>query len=71
MEGRSPAWPVAGAGTFYAAMGDAKQAAAYLPGLIDRTPFVTRKTVPLDPWCDKICGAPEFVALFKEPEAKK
>ena len=56
---------------FDAAMGDAKQAAAYLLGLSDRTPFVTRKTVPLDPWREKIRGAPEFVALFKEREAKK
>ncbi len=34
---------------FYPGMGDAKQAAAYLPGLIDRTPFVTRHPIPLDP----------------------
>ncbi len=49
---------------FYAAMGDAKKAAAYLPELIDQTPFVTRKTIPLDPWWDKIRDAPEFVALL-------
>ncbi len=56
---------------FYGALGDAKLAALYLPSAIDRTPFTSRKVIPLDPWWDKIRAAPEFEALLKESVAKK
>ena len=56
---------------YYAALGDATKAALYLPQVIDQTPFTSRKVMPLDPWWDKIRGAPEFEALLKEPAPKK
>jgi hypothetical protein len=56
---------------FYAAMGDAVNTAPYLAQVIDRSPFFSRRTMPLDPWWAKLRGQPEFDAMLKEPEAKK
>ena len=56
---------------FYAAMGDAAKTMAYLAQVIDRSPFLTRKTMPHDSWWAKLRGQPEFEALLKEPGAMK
>lgn len=56
---------------YYAALGDAKQAAPYLAAVVDHGVFATRKGMPLDPWWDKLRGQPEFEAFLKEPAAKK
>ena len=56
---------------YYAAMGDATGAAPYVRRGIDTYAFFTRKTIPLDPWWDKIRGAPEFEAALKDAGAKK
>jgi tetratricopeptide (TPR) repeat protein len=55
---------------YYGAAGDAVRAAAYLPQIIDRSPFSSRQVLPLDPWWDKLRGQPEFEALLREPVAK-
>jgi tetratricopeptide (TPR) repeat protein len=57
--------------SFYAALGDAAKAAPYLNAGLDGGVFFTRKVVPLDPWFDKIRGAPEFAAAIKEKPAPK
>ena len=56
---------------YYAAVGDAGKAAPYLRRGLDAGVFFTRKTIALDPWWDKIRGAPEFEVLLKEPMGKK
>ena len=56
---------------YHAAAGDAAKVAAYLPAAIDRTVFMSRKVIPLDPWWDKVRDAPEFVAALKEAAATK
>ena len=56
---------------YYAALGDAAKAAAYLPLVIDQSPFTSRKVLPLDPWWDKLRGQPEFEALLKEAAPKR
>jgi tetratricopeptide (TPR) repeat protein len=56
---------------YYAALGDAARAAPYLPQTIDQSPFTSRQVVPLDPWWDKIRGAPEFAAALQPAGAKK
>ncbi|MBI5692772.1 MAG: TIR domain-containing protein [Verrucomicrobia bacterium] len=50
---------------FYAAAGDAPRTIEYLRRSLDTSVFVTRKTVPLDPWWDKVRGSPEFAALLR------
>ncbi|MSU49098.1 MAG: TIR domain-containing protein [Opitutus sp.] len=54
---------------FYAALGDAAKAAPYLKQALNQTVFLTSKTLPLDPWFDKLRGQPAFEALLAE--AKK
>ena len=56
---------------YYGAMGDAKRASPYLKATIDRSPFWSRRVMPLDPWWDKLRGQPEFDALVKTPLAGK
>ena len=55
---------------YYAASGDAANAASYLPQLIDRSPFYSRRVMPRDPWWDKLRGNPAFEELLKEPAPK-
>ena len=55
---------------YYAATGDAAKAAAYLSETMDRTVFMSRKAIALDPWWDKVRGAPEFQAALNVPTAK-
>ncbi len=57
-------------GDFYAAIGDAAKAAPYLRQALNQTVFLTSKTLPLDPWFDKLRGQPEFEALLKEAARK-
>ena len=56
---------------YHAAAGDATKAAPYLRRALNSTAFTAVPAVRLDPWWDKIRGAPEFEALLKEAEAKK
>ena len=55
---------------YSAAVGDAAKAVPYLRAGLDSNVFLTTKTLPLDPWFDKLRGQPEFEALLKEPAAK-
>ena len=56
---------------YYAALGDAKQAAPYLAAVVDLSPFASRQVIPLDPWWDKLRGQPEFEARLRGAEARK
>ncbi len=50
----------------YAGLGDAGHAVPYLRRALNQMIFVTDKTVPLDPWWDRLRGQPEFEALLAE-----
>jgi tetratricopeptide (TPR) repeat protein len=50
---------------FYAARGDATQAAPFLKHALNQNTFLTDHLLPLDPWWDKLRGQPEFDALLK------
>ena len=53
---------------YYAALGDAAKAAPYLRRGLNTSVFFTSKTLPLDPWWDKLRGQPEFEALLADPQ---
>ena len=53
---------------YYAALGDATKAAPYLRRGLNTEVFFTSKTLPLDPWWDKLRGQPEFEALLNDPK---
>jgi len=53
---------------YYAALGDAAKAAPYLRRGLNTSVFFTSKTLPLDPWWDKLRGQPEFDALLADPK---
>jgi hypothetical protein len=56
---------------YYAALGEAAKAAPYLRVGLNTHVFLTTKTLPRDPWFDKLRGQPEFEALLQEPAATK
>jgi tetratricopeptide (TPR) repeat protein len=56
---------------YHGAAGQAGRAAEWLARALDRTVFVSRKAVSLDPWWDKVRGAPEFEAVVREREATR
>jgi tetratricopeptide (TPR) repeat protein len=53
---------------YHAGLGDAARAAPYLRSLLNRRELLTDKTLPLDPWWDKIRRDPEFKALLADPK---
>ncbi|MBI4624472.1 MAG: TIR domain-containing protein [Verrucomicrobia bacterium] len=55
---------------FYASVGDAAKTLPYLRRALNKQPAITYKTVPLDPWWDKLRGQPEFEALLAETKAR-
>ena len=56
---------------YYAAAGDAGKTVAYLAQTIDRTVFMARRVIALDPWWDKIRDAPEVALGLKETNANE
>ena len=55
---------------YYGAVGDAAKAAIYLPQVIDRAPFSSRKLMPIDPWWYKLRSQPAFETLLKGPASE-
>jgi TolB-like protein/Flp pilus assembly protein TadD len=55
---------------YYAGLGEAAPAVSYLRQLLNRRELLTSKTIPLDPWWDKIREQPEFVALLAEAKTR-
>jgi len=49
---------------YYAAAGDVANTVSYLRRVVDSTVFTSRHALALDPWWDKVRGAPEFAALL-------
>ena len=52
---------------YYGAAGDPVRSAEWLARALDQTVFMSRQAVPLDPWWDKVRGAPEFQTVLKSP----
>ena len=52
-------------------VGEAAQAAPYLRAGLNTQVFLTTKTLPRDPWFDKLRGQPEFEALLKDSAVTK
>ncbi len=55
---------------YYAARGDAGRAVPYLRMTLNYSSFVTDHLLLLDPWWDKLRGAPEFEALVAEAKQR-
>ncbi len=53
---------------YHAGLGDAPGAVEWLQRILDRRELVTSKTLPFDPWWDKVRGAPEFQTLLATAE---
>jgi hypothetical protein len=67
----SNAWQVRqAAARFHAGRGDAAQAVVYLRQVVNLRNHLADRTLPLDPWWDKLRGKPEFEALLAEAKAR-
>jgi Flp pilus assembly protein TadD len=67
----STTWPVRqAAARFHAGRGDAAQAVFYLRQVVNTRNHLADRTLPLDPWWDKLRGQPEFEALLAEARAR-
>ncbi len=58
------------AAQIYAGMGDAAKAVPFLRKALNARYTLTDRTLPLDPWWDKLRGQPEFEALLAEAKAR-
>lgn len=56
---------------YHTALGDAGRAVPYLRRMVNIRDTLTDRTLPLDPWWDKLRGAPEFEALLAEGKARR
>jgi tetratricopeptide (TPR) repeat protein len=67
----STAWPFRqAAARFHAGRGDAAQAVFYLRQIVNARNHLADRTLPLDPWWDKLRGQPDFEALLAEARAR-
>jgi Flp pilus assembly protein TadD len=55
---------------YYAGCGDASKTAKYLERVLEKRELVTARTLPLDPWWEKVRTAPAFVALLANPASR-
>ncbi len=58
------------AAQLYAGLGDAAKAVPFLRKALNVRYTLTDRTLPLDPWWDKLRGQPEFEALLAEAKAR-
>jgi hypothetical protein len=58
------------AAQLYAGTGEAAKAVPFLRKALNVRYVLTDRTLPLDPWWDKLRGQPEFEALLAEAKAR-